>query len=201
MPKARHVPVQIPESDGTQNFNSHALVPLVLFSGIGVSLCLIAVFMGLRGTWFWRAALRHSPSSRLCSGKSAKQSFIASPGDDEEKSGVNESKGMPGTSPAATSRALRAFCAHEHGGSRFYQAMTRLIRWGDAERSWHRYVDRSAKRTGAAAEWKKRDFEAFGEAAIWTSSPSRVVHFAAHTTTTRNGLSQKRHQEHRACPR
>jgi len=52
MPKARHIPVQRPESNASQTFTNHALVPVALFSGIGLSLCLIAVFMGVRGTWF-----------------------------------------------------------------------------------------------------------------------------------------------------
>ena len=52
MPKARHIPVQRPESNASQNLGNYALVPVALFSGIGLSLCLIAVFMGLRGFWF-----------------------------------------------------------------------------------------------------------------------------------------------------
>jgi hypothetical protein len=52
MPKAGHIHVQITEFNATQDFRNHALVPVALFSGIGLSLCLIAVFMGLRGIWF-----------------------------------------------------------------------------------------------------------------------------------------------------
>jgi hypothetical protein len=52
MPDAGHIPVQITEFNATQNVRNHALVPAALFFGIGLSLCLIAVFMGLRGIWF-----------------------------------------------------------------------------------------------------------------------------------------------------
>ena len=52
MPKAGHIRVQITEFNAAQDFSNHALVPVALFSGIGLSLCLIAVFMGLRGIWF-----------------------------------------------------------------------------------------------------------------------------------------------------
>jgi hypothetical protein len=52
MPKAAHIHGQITDFNATQDFRNHALVPVALFSGIGLSLCLIAVFMGLRGIWF-----------------------------------------------------------------------------------------------------------------------------------------------------
>jgi hypothetical protein len=52
MPKAAHIDVQTTEFNATQNLGNHALVPVALFSGIGLSLCLIAVFLGLRAIWF-----------------------------------------------------------------------------------------------------------------------------------------------------
>jgi hypothetical protein len=55
MPKAARVSIEIPvstTSSSSERSHSHDLVPIALFSGIGLLISLIAVLMGIQGAWY-----------------------------------------------------------------------------------------------------------------------------------------------------
>jgi hypothetical protein len=51
MPKAVRVSTQIPASTASSKSESHPLVSIALFSGIGLLISLIAVILGVSGVW------------------------------------------------------------------------------------------------------------------------------------------------------
>ena len=53
MPKAARISAPIPASTiSSDKTDSHPLVPLALFCGIGLLVSLIAVIMGIQGVWY-----------------------------------------------------------------------------------------------------------------------------------------------------
>jgi hypothetical protein len=53
MPKAVRVSTQIPASTASsEKSQSHPLVSIALFSGIGLLISLIAVILGVSGVWY-----------------------------------------------------------------------------------------------------------------------------------------------------
>jgi hypothetical protein len=53
MPKAARIAAQIPASSvSSEKSQSHPLVPIAIFSGIGLLVSLIAILMGVQGAWY-----------------------------------------------------------------------------------------------------------------------------------------------------
>jgi hypothetical protein len=53
MPKAARISAQIPASTvSSEKSESHQLVSIAIFSGIGLLASLIAVLMGMQGAWY-----------------------------------------------------------------------------------------------------------------------------------------------------
>ena len=53
MPKAARIAVQIPASSASaEKSESHPLVSIAIFSGIGLLISLIAILTGVQGAWY-----------------------------------------------------------------------------------------------------------------------------------------------------
>jgi hypothetical protein len=53
MPKAARISAQIPASTiSSEKSESHPLVSIAIFSGIGLLVSLIAILMGVQGAWY-----------------------------------------------------------------------------------------------------------------------------------------------------
>jgi hypothetical protein len=53
MPKAARISVQVPASTASsEKSESHPLVSIAIFSGIGLLVSLIAILMGVQGAWY-----------------------------------------------------------------------------------------------------------------------------------------------------
>jgi hypothetical protein len=53
MPKAARISVQIPASSvSSEKSESHPLVAIAIFSGIGLLVSLIAILTGVQGAWY-----------------------------------------------------------------------------------------------------------------------------------------------------
>jgi hypothetical protein len=53
MPKVARISAQVPASTvATEKSDSHPLVSIAIFSGIGLLVSLIAVLMGVPGVWY-----------------------------------------------------------------------------------------------------------------------------------------------------
>jgi hypothetical protein len=53
MPKAARISARIPASTASsEKSESHPLVSIAIFSGLGLLASLIAILMGVQGTWF-----------------------------------------------------------------------------------------------------------------------------------------------------
>jgi hypothetical protein len=53
MPKAAHISAQIPVSTiSSEKSDSHPLVPIALFCGIGLLVSLVALLSGVPGVWY-----------------------------------------------------------------------------------------------------------------------------------------------------
>jgi hypothetical protein len=53
MPKAARISVPIAASPvSSEKSESHPLVPIAIFSGIGLLISLIAILMGVQGAWY-----------------------------------------------------------------------------------------------------------------------------------------------------
>jgi hypothetical protein len=53
MPRAARIAAQIPVSTASsEKSDGHPLVPIAIFSGIGLLISLIAILMGVPGVWY-----------------------------------------------------------------------------------------------------------------------------------------------------
>jgi hypothetical protein len=52
MPKAARISQSISRSSSSENSDSAQFISIVLFSGIGLLISLVAVLMGVQGVWY-----------------------------------------------------------------------------------------------------------------------------------------------------